>query len=281
VGTVFRSDTRLVVVHTTVSDKEGRPVKGLPQQAFSVFEDGVKQEISSFRNEDIPVSIGLIIDNSASMRDKRARVEAAAQALVKESNPEDEVFIVNFNDVAHIDNPKGKNFTSDIKEMEASLKRIDSRGGTAMRDAVRMAIDHVKSKGRKEKRVLVVVTDGADNESVVTLESLVRAAQRSDVLIYSVGLLGEEDPTEAAKARRALSEISAATGGASYFPQEVGEVDRIAHQVARDIRSQYTIMYAPANTVQDGKFREIKVTLDAPGDFTVRARKGYYPSGGN
>ncbi len=275
-GAVFRTDTNLVVCHTTVTDKTGRLITDLPKDAFTVTENGVKQEIKVFKREDIPVSVGLIIDNSGSMRDKRARVEAAALALVKDSNPEDEVFIVNFNDEAFLDTPAGKDFTSDIKEMQESLKRIDSKGGTAMRDAIRLAIDHVKEKGHKDKRVLVVVTDGNDNESIITLENLVRAAQQSDVLIYAVGLLGDELPGEAAKAKRALNELATETGGEAFFPADIAEVDRIAHQVARDVRNQYTIEYTPTNTAMDGTFRQIKITVNAPGDLTVRTRKGYY-----
>jgi Ca-activated chloride channel homolog len=276
-GFVFRSETRLVVCHTTVVDKDGKLVTDLPQSEFKVYENGAPQEIKVFRREDIPVSIGLVIDNSGSMRDKRARVEAAALALVKDSNPEDEVFIVNFNDEAFLDTPAGKNFTSDIKEMEASLKRIDSKGGTAMRDALRMSIDHVKEKGRKDKRVLALVTDGNDNESIISLENLVRAAQQADVLIYAVGLMGDEEPREAARAKRALSELASATGGEAFFPADISEVDRIAHQVARDIRNQYTIEYTPSNAAMDGSFRQIKITVNRP-ELTVRTRNGYYAS---
>jgi hypothetical protein len=172
---IFRSDTRLVVCHVTVVDKNGHFVTNLPQDAFTVFENGAPQPIKIFRREDVPVSLGLIIDNSGSMRDKRTKVEAAALALVKDSNPDDEVFVVNFNDEAFLDNPHGKAFTSDIKEMEEALTRIDSRGGTAMRDAIRMSIDHLKEKAHKDKKVLVTVTDGNDNASVVSLENLVKS----------------------------------------------------------------------------------------------------------
>jgi VWFA-related protein len=275
-GTVFRADTRLVVCHTTVVDKNGRLVTTLGQDAFSVYENGVLQPIKVFRREDVPVSMGLIIDNSGSMRDKRAKVEAAALALVKDSNPEDEVFIVNFNDEAFLDNPHGKAFTNDIKEMEEALTRIDSRGGTAMRDAIRMSIDHLKEKAHKDKKVLVVVTDGNDNASVVSLENLVKASQQSEVLIYGVGLLGEEERREAQRAQRALKALGTATGGEVFFPKDVGEVDKIAHQVARDIRSQYTIQYTPTDTAMDGTFRQIKITVKAPGNPTVRTRSGYY-----
>jgi VWFA-related protein len=275
-GTVFRADTRLVVLPTTVMDKNGHLVTTLPREAFTVFENGVQQEIKQFKREDVPVSMGLIIDNSGSMRDKRAKVEAAALALVKASNPDDEVFIVNFNDEAFLDNPHGKDFTSDIQEMEDALTRIDSRGGTAMRDAIRMSIDHVKEKAHKDKKVLVVVTDGNDNSSVVSLEDLVRAAQQSEVLIYAVGLLSDEERREATRARKALEALAEATGGETFFPRDVSEVERIATQVAHDIRNQYTIAYTPLNQAMDGSFRQIKVTVKAAGNPTVHARSGYY-----
>lgn len=275
-GTIFRSDTRLVVCHTTVVDKNGHLVTDLPQSAFTVYENGATQPIKSFKREDVPVSMGLIIDNSGSMRDKRARVEAAATALAKDSNPQDEVFVVNFNDEAFLDNPHGKDFTSDIKEIEEALTRIDSRGGTAMRDAIRMSIDHLKEKAHKDKKVLVVVTDGNDNSSVISLENLVKSAQQSEVLIYGVGLLSDEERREAKRAERALTDLAVATGGETFFPKEVSEVEKIAHQVARDIRSQYTIIYSPTNAAMDGSYRTIKVSVNAPGRLTARTRSGYY-----
>jgi Ca-activated chloride channel homolog len=275
-GAVFRADTRLVVLHTTVVDRGGHLVTNLPREDFAVYENGVQQQIKIFRREDIPVSIGLVIDNSGSMRDKRAKVEAASLALVKDSNPEDEVFVVNFNDEAFLDLPHGRDFTSDVKEMQEALTRIDSRGGTAMRDAIRMSIDHLKEKAHKDKKVLVVVTDGNDNSSVISLETMVRAAQQSEVLIYSVGLLSEEERREAKRAQRALEALGEATGGETYFPKDASEVDRIAHQVARDIRSQYTIEYTPSDSAMDGTFRTIKVAVNAPGHLTARTRNGYY-----
>ena len=273
---VFRADTRLVVCHTTVVDKNNRLVTDLPESAFSVTENGVPQTIKEFRREDVPVSLGLIIDNSGSMREKRAKVAAAALDLVKASNKDDEVFIVNFNDDAYLDLPHGKDFTNDIAEMEEALSHIDSRGGTAMRDAIRMSIDHVKQKGHHDKKVLVVVTDGNDNSSVISLENLVKAAQQSEVLIYSVGLLSEEERREAVRAKRALEELATATGGETFFPKDLSEVDRYAEDVARDIRSQYTIEYSPSNTAMDGSYRMIKVAVNAPGHPSVRTRSGYY-----
>ena len=275
-GAIFHSDTRRVDLHATVVDKSGHLVTNLPREAFTVLENGAPQEIRTFKREDVPVSMGLIVDNSGSMRDKRAKVEAAALALVKDSNPEDEVFVVNFNDEAFNDLPHGKDFTSNIKEMEEALTRIDSRGGTAMRDAIRMSIDHEKEKAHKDKKVLVVVTDGNDNSSLVSLETLVKASQQSGVLIYSIGLLSEEERREAKRAERALNALGEATGGEAFFPKDLADVDRIAHQVARDIRSQYAIVYSPSNQAMDGTFRQIKVLIKGPGNPMVRTRSGYY-----
>jgi VWFA-related protein len=264
-----------VDLHATVVDRNARLVTNLPREAFTVFENGAQQQIRSFKREDVPVSLGLIVDNSGSMRDKRAKVEAAALALVKDSNPADEVFVVNFNEDAYKDLPNGREFTNDIKEMEEALRRIDSRGGTAMRDAIQLSIDHLK-KAHKDKKVLVVVTDGNDNSSRIGLDALIRNAQQSGVLIYSVGLLSQEEHREAKQAQRALHMLADATGGETFFPMEVSEVERLAHQVARDIRSQYSIVYAPANQSMDGTFRHIKVTAKGPGGPTVRTRSGYY-----
>src|SRR6266849_6625961 len=270
--TTFRADTRLVVLHATVVDKSGKFITNLQQSAFHVFENNVEQPIKKVLREDVPVSMGLIVDNSGSMRTKRARVEASAMALVKASNPQDEIFIVNFNDEAFLDQP----FTNDSKELERGLSKIDSRGGTAMRDAIRMSIDYLKENGKRDKKVLVVVTDGDDNNSSGTLENLVKASQQSEVLIYTVGLLSDEEKREAKRATRALNAIADATGGKSYYPKELKEVEGICQQVAHDIRSQYIITYSPINSALDGSFRQIKVIANGPNHPVVRTRSGYY-----
>ena len=270
---VIKVDTRLVVLHATVVDKNGRLVTTLAQNAFQVYENGILQQVKLFRREDIPVSLGLVIDNSGSMRDKRSKVAAAAQDLVKDSNPDDEVFVVNFNDDAFLDTP---DFTNDPKVLEQALTKIDSRGGTAMRDAIRMSIDHIKAKAKKDKKVILVVTDGNDNASMIGLENLVKAAQQSEVILYAIGLLSEEERREAKRAKRALDALTEATGGQAYYPKELADVDRIAHQVARDIRNQYTIAYTPSNQALDGSFRQIRVVANGPGRPVVRTRTGYY-----
>jgi VWFA-related protein len=269
---VFSSDTRLVSLNVTVVDKGGHLVTTLNKSAFTVLESGAPQQIKLFKHEDVPVSMGLIIDNSGSMREKRQAVESSALALVRDSNPDDEAFVVNFNDEAYLD----ADFTSDIKALEQGLAKIDSKGGTAMRDAIMMSVEHLQKKAKRDKKVILVVTDGNDNASSIQLPELIRAAQQNDVLIYAIGLLGEEDRKEAAKAKRALNLLVESTGGMVFYPKDVTEVEKIAHEVARDIRNQYTITYTPSNQALDGSFRPIKVTIKAPGNPAARTRLGYY-----
>jgi len=271
---VFRSDTRLVVLHASVVNKQGHLVTDLPQKAFKVYENDVLQQLRVFRREDIPVSMGLVIDNSGSMKDKRQKVEASALQLVKASNPQDQVFIVNFNDEAFLDSP----FTSDIKKLEEGVARIDSRGGTAMRDAISMSIDYMREEAKKHKKVLIVVTDGNDNTSTISIERLIQKAQQSEVLIFAIGLLNEEEKREAKRAKRAIDALTTASGGLPYYPQELAEVEDISLRVAHEIRNQYILAYTPTNEALDGTFRRIRVTVDAPGRPVVRTRTGYYAS---
>jgi len=268
----FRSDTRLVVLHASVTDRKGKLLTNLNQGDFKIFENGQPQQIKIFKREDVPVSLGIVIDDSGSMSTKRTRVEAAAMAMVRESNPQDEVCIVNFNDDAFLDVP----FTNDIHKMEQGLARIDSRGGTAMRDALNMSLDYTREKAKKDKKVLLVITDGNDNASNVSLESVVRRANQADTLVYAIGLFTEEEKHEASKARRALKELTSATGGLAFYPKDVNEVQALAVEVARDIRRQYTIYYTPAIQALDGSYRQIKVTVEGPGKPMVRTRSGYY-----
>jgi Ca-activated chloride channel family protein len=267
----FTTDTRLVPLYATVVNSKGQLVTDLPRTAFKVLENNVEQPIKDFKREDVPVSLGLIVDNSGSMRDRRQKVEAAAIAMVKASNPLDQVFVVNFNDEAYEDVP----FTSDIKKMEDGLSRIDSRGGTAFYDAISLSLDNVV-KGKRDKRVLMLITDGNDNASSTTLEKLLAKTGRSNVVIHVIGLLSTEEPREARKAQRALKQIAESTGGLCFFPKELEEVEKLALQVAHDIRNQYVITYSPLNASLDGSYRTIKVTAKGPNSPVVRTRSGYY-----
>ena len=264
------------MLHTTVLDDRQRFADGLKAENFRVFEDKVEQKLSVFRREDLPVSMGLVIDNSGSMRDKRPRVNEAAITLVQASNPQDEAFVVNFNDDFYLD--LDKDFTNSVPELKEALERIDSRGSTALYDAIIGSLDHLK-KASKDKHVLLVVTDGEDNSSHYSLEKTIRDIQKTDTVIYTIGLLSQESKKSAKKARRALEDISKASGGLAYFPENVEDVHNICQQVAHDIRNQYTLAYYPTNSKRDGTFRAVSVEVVPPrgrGKLLARTRNGYY-----
>jgi Ca-activated chloride channel homolog len=277
-------DVNEVVLHATVFDKKDHIVNDLNQGDFRVYEDGTPQTLSHFAHADIPVTMGIVIDDSGSMRDKRQAVNAAALIFAKTSNPQDQVFVVNFNDVYYLDTPG--DFASTIEDLKSALDKIDSRGGTAMRDAVIASLDHLKL-GNRDKKVLLVITDGDDNASRYTLPDLMTAAQKSTAVIYTIGLLGSDETSnlfkvhghEAHEAAKVLKELSDATGGEAYFPKSLDEVESTCRQIARDIRNQYTLVYRPTNIKKDGTFRNIRVDAfqnDGKTKLLVRTRPGYF-----
>jgi Ca-activated chloride channel family protein len=271
-GFVFHSDVQEVVLHATVMDDKQHIITDLDRNAFTVFEDGKPQAIKSFRHEDIPISLGIVIDNSGSMREKRAKVVKAAINLVKASNPSDEVFVVNFSDEYFLD----QSFTSKISLLQSALEKYETRGGTALYDAVVASADELKRHGKLQKKILFVVTDGEDDASRESLEQAVhRLQEENGPTVYSIGVLGEERQR---RARRALETISDRTGGIAFFPRTLDEVDSISSAVARDIRNQYTIGYKPTTPKSVGGYRTIRVDARASGHskLTVRTRSGYY-----
>src|SRR6202012_1059618 len=274
----IRVDVNLVVLHTTVLDDRGRFVDGLKEENFRVLEDKAEQKLSVFKREDIPVSMGLVIDNSGSMRDKRPRVNAAAITLVEASNPQDEVFVVNFNDDFYLD--LDKDFTNSVPELKEALERIDSRGSTALYDAVIGSLDHEK-KGHKDKKVLLLVTAGDDDASRKTFEYTIKVAEQSDAAIYAIGVFSEDDRKHSKgmvrHSKKILTELATATGGLAYFPDNLEQVQAICAQVARDIRNQYELGYYPSNSAKDGTFRTVQIQVTAPkghGKLAVRTRAG-------
>ena len=281
----IRANVDLVVIHATVLDPRGHVVTDLPRGAFKIFENKIEQELKEFRREDIPVTVGLVIDNSGSMREKREKVNAAALTFVKTSNRNDEVFVVNFNDDYYLD--LDKDFTNNVDELKDALERIDSRGSTALYDAVIGSLDHAR-KGTKDKKVLLVVSDGEDTASrggsKQALQRAMLEAQKSEAVIYAIGLLGSEKKSEARRAREALRQLAGATGGLAFFPETLDDVEPICTQIAHDIRNQYTLGYYPQNATRDGTFRAVQVQLNPPrgrGKLTVRHRTGYFaPKGG-
>jgi Ca-activated chloride channel family protein len=270
---VFRKDVDEVLLHASVVDDSKRIVTTLDRSAFTVFEDGKPQNIISFHKEDIPVSMGIIIDNSGSMREKRSKVNQAALNLVRSSNPKDEVFVVNFNDEYYLD----QDFTNDLLKLKEALEKIDARGGTALYDAVVASAEHLKLHARLEKKVLFIVTDGEDNASNETLERAVKDLQEENgPSVYAIGILGDEEHPK--RAKKALDIIAQRTGGIAFFPKTLDEVDEISRTVARDIRNQYAIGYKATNPRGHGGFRQIRVEAKAKGHgkMTVRTKSGYY-----
>ena len=277
---ILRANVDEVLLNCAVIDDKGHTVTGLTQKDFRVWEDGVPQVIDAFQHQDQPVSMGLLIDNSGSMRDKRAAVNAAAMRLLRASNPQDAAFVVNFSDRAYLD----QGFTSDLVALDRGLSRFDSRGTTALYDAVAASADELAKYGKRRKQVLLIITDGADNASRLDLQQTIRRVQAlGGPVVYSIGLLYDSSKEESREARHALEMLSQETGGVAYFPGSLDDVDRVAAEVARDIRNQYTIAYHSTRPASLGGYRIIHVEARGPkGErLTVRTHRGYYanPSG--
>jgi len=271
-GFVFKAEVQEVVLHATVVDDKQRMITTLDKNAFTVFEDGKQQNITSFRHEDIPIALGIIIDNSGSMREKRDRVNKATLNLIRASNPDDQVFIVNFNDEYYLD----QDYTSNINKLREGLEKVESRGGTALYDALVASADHLKKSAKLQKKAILVVTDGEDNASRESLETAVRRLQEENgPTVYAIGILGDEKQR---RARRALQTIAERTGGIAFLPRNADEVDSISRTVAHDIRNQYTIGYKPTTPKSAGGYRTIHVDARAHGynKLVVRTRSGYY-----
>jgi Ca-activated chloride channel homolog len=272
---VLKKSVSEVVLNVTVMDEKGRAITTLPQTDFRVYEDNVEQKILSFHSEDIPVSLGLLIDDSGSMLSKRAAVNKAALDLVKQSNPADETFVINFADEAFLD----QDFTSDLGKLQEALGHIDSRGGTAIFDAVSASADHLAKFGKRQRQAIVIITDGMDQQSTLRLDDVVRRVQSlGGPVVYAVGLLFGEKHTDEKRAKRDLQTLATQTGGMAYFPKSLDDVDAICAQVARDIRNQYVIGYRPTRPASEGGYRAVKVDVKAHGfgKLAVRTRPGYF-----
>jgi len=276
-GYVLHTEVDEVVLNCTVLDGT-RLASDLKKENFEVFEDGVKQTLISFQHFDLPVSIALVVDNSGSMGRKRPSVNKSTLDLIQASNPQDEAFVVNFSDEAIID----QDFTSDVNKLREGLSHIEARGGTALYDAVAASADKLATDAKRPKQVLILITDGEDNASTNNLEQTIRRVrQLSGPVIYSIGLLfGDEMGRDEVKnARKALKTLSDETGGMAFFPKNIEQIDEIAAEVARDIRSQYTLGYHSTKPMTDADFRTVQVVAKGKGHgkLTVRTRTGYFP----
>jgi len=263
-----------VLLNCTVIDEKGRTVSGLTKDDFRVWEDGVPQPINSVVHEDLPVSMGILVDDSGSMRDKRGAVNIAAVNLLRESNPKDEAFVVNFSDRAYLD----QGFTSNLVSLDRGLSRFDTKGTTALYDAVAASADELSKHAKMRKEVLLIITDGADNASRISLQEAIRRVQNlGGPVVYCVGLLFDSERSEMDRARNALEQLSEDTGGIAYFPRSLAEVNDIAAQVAHDIRNQYTVDYHSTRPIRLGGYRSVHVeAYSRRGKLSVRTRKGYF-----
>jgi len=268
----FHTETPLVVLHVTVTNRQGELVTNLARDAFSVFEDGRRQTIALFRRNDVPTSLGLIIDNSGSMRPMRRAVEAAALAFVRASNPQDEVFVVNFADTPRIDVP----FTSDLHRLESGVAREDAIGGTAVRDAIQLGALYLRDHATRDRRALLVISDGKDNASGIPASLLRKNVEQYGASIFSVDVAHANPTAERHGNDDELERLAARTGGVMYRVKSVSDITRAVLDVAYQIRNEYTIGYTPANEMLDGTYRRVRVKVTGPGGLTGRTRQGYW-----
>jgi VWFA-related protein len=270
-------DVPLVVLQATVTDRQSSIVTNLGEADFEVYENGVRQHVQLFKNEDIPVAVGLVIDHSTSMAPKIADVIAAARAFVRSSNREDQVFVVNFNEIASLGLPAATPFTDSTVDLERAILTKHTRGQTALYDAIAMGLEQIQ-RATWDKKVLVVVSDGGDNASQRTMDQVMKLAGQSSPVIYTVGVFDQDDPD---RNPGVLNRLARATGGEAFLPGQVDEVVAICERIARDIRHQYTIGYAPSNPARDGSYRAIRVLArtNGQGKLSVRTRTGYIAGG--
>jgi Ca-activated chloride channel homolog len=266
-------NVNLVVLHATVRDRKGGLASDLREGDFEVYEDGVRQTITLFRHEDIPVTVGLVIDHSGSMQPKLTHVIAAARTFARSSNPQDRMFVVNFNEKVTLGLPVAMRFTNRPEDLEAAILKSRALGQTALYDAVAEALERLRAVV-PEKKVLIVISDGGDNASAHSLADVLKMAEQSSALVYTIGVFDEDDPDRNPAVLRRLAH---ATGGEAFFPDELKDVVAICESIARDIRHQYTIGYVSSSAARPGAFRKIRVEAHAAGSgrLSVRTRTGY------
>ncbi|MFZ0284356.1 MAG: VWA domain-containing protein [Terriglobales bacterium] len=270
---VFRKRVDEVILHATVVDTQRHLVPDLDRSTFSVFENGVPQTITSFHREDVPVAMGIVIDNSGSMREKREKVNEAVLNLVRDSNPADEIFVVNFSQNSYLD----QDFTSNLTLLRQALQKVSMQGSTALYDAIVASAIHLKNNTHLDNKVLLVITDGRDDASRETLQQArLRLQQQNGPTLYAIGLMGNGLERQD---RETLSALADSTGGAAFFPRTLDELDDISRTIGHDIRSRYSIGYKSNDQSQDSRYRSIQVEAQARsyGPLTVRTRSGYYP----
>jgi len=267
----IRTTSRLVLLDVSVKDAAGGFVSGLSKDNFKIYENGRLQQITQFANADIPVTVGIAVDEIGSMRSKRPEVVTAALVFNQASNPMDETFIVNFNEKPRRGLPDDVLFSDDVQQLRRALYQGQPEGRTALYDAIEMSLNQLEF-GRRDKKTLVVISDGGDNHSQHKLEDVTRDVLRSVATIYTIGIYDEDDPESNEGVLKKLAQVS---GGAFYHPRTLDEIVPICRQIAKDIRTRYTIGYVPS---AEGKAeRHIKVVASAPDHpkLVVRTRTSY------
>ena len=277
----IKIDTDMVNLDVTVIDQNNNPVANLKKEDFSVYEDKVKQTIESVSREEVPVSFGLVIDTSGSMRSKLQSVSDAAVLLIKQMRRDDEAFVASFKAEAEL----VQDFTDDRRELEDAIGDLYTSGGTALLDAIIATADHAQEKGKRRRKALVVISDGFEKNSSSKEKEVLEAIKEDEVQVYLVGFIDEEmeekslfGKSPAKKAKDLLSRIADDSGGRAYFPKDISEIPAIAAQIAKDLRTQYVVSYYPSNDKRDGTFRNIQVSVNSQGSrkLIARTRRGYY-----
>jgi Ca-activated chloride channel homolog len=272
----FSVELDLVVLQATVRDRAGQSVPGLEQHNFELYQDGALQPIRLFRHEDTPVTIGLVVDHSGSMREKLGEVTAAARTFVRASNPEDQMFVVNFNEDVSLGLPGGTQFSNSADELGSAIWGAPAVGATALYDAIIEALRGLQ-KGERDKKALIVISDGGDNASHSSLDRVLKMAEESSAVIYTIGIFSEDDPDRNPKV---LSRLAHETGGEAFFPSKPGETVEICKRIARDVRDQYTFGFSSMNG-KPGAYHAIRVIARSKehGKLSVRTRAGYIAGG--
>jgi len=269
----IRLNANMVILSATVLDRHNALVAGLGKDNFQIYEDGVLQQIKHFSHEDVPVTVGLVVDNSVSMGPKRADVITAAMAFARSSNPQDQMFVVNFNEHVSYGLPADIPFTDRQDQLQRALSAIKTIGETALYDGVAVALDHLK-QGKCDKKVLILISDGGDNVSKHSLAQVLEMAKHSVAIIYVIGILDEQDGDQNPGV---LKRFAKETGGEAFFPESSKEIPSICEGIGRDIRNQYSLAYVPSIEKPDGGYRTIAVKARSPGHgrLSVRTRAGY------
>jgi VWFA-related protein len=267
-------DVQRVVLYVTVREGKTGYVGDLSKEHFTVKDDGRVQEIHEFQRADVPVAVGIVIDNSQSMMNKRGEVVEAAKAFVRASNPDDEMFVIHFSETIKFGLPPDKMFSSDRQELEKALDKMSLEGHTALYDAIHVAVEHLK-KSQMTKKALFVVSDGGDNRSGRKLKDVVKEADLSGALFYAIGIY---DPMDGDANPGVIRRLAKATGGEAFFPKSLPEIASLCESIARDLRNQYMIVYAPPKRPKDGAYHKVQVTVKDPRDrkLNVTSRSGYY-----